>query len=121
MPYKDIEDRKEYIRLRYEKTANWIRDYKIQMGCKDCGYNAHHAALEFDHIEDRVQGTVSSLAGNSLKAVQKEILLCEVVCRNCHGIRTFVRGKYGPKKGRDSRNKRKLELHPLPEVNLSED
>ena len=100
MPYKNVEDRKKFFKDRYEKVSNWIRDYKMSAGCKDCGYNSHHAALEFDHIQDRQLGTVSSLAGSSLTRVKKEIALCEVVCRNCHGIRTFNRGKYGPKASR---------------------
>ncbi len=103
MPYKSPEDRKEFFRLRYEKVSTWIREYKVAQGCKDCGYNGHHAALEFDHVADRKLGTVASLAGSSLARVQKEIALCEVVCRNCHGIRTFKRGKYGPKAGREAR------------------
>lgn len=95
MPYKNVEDRKNYFKQRYKKVSEWIRAYKLEKGCTDCGYNFHHAALEFDHLEDRVLGTVSSLAGGSLTRVKKEIELCEVVCRNCHGIRTFNRGKFG--------------------------
>jgi hypothetical protein len=95
MAYKNPEDHKRYLRERYKKVSEWIREYKLEKGCVDCGYNAHHAALEFDHLEPHIMGTVSSLAGSSLARVQKEIAVCEVVCRNCHGIRTFSRGKYG--------------------------
>ena len=28
-----------------------LRAYKLKHGCADCGYNAHHIALEFDHRE----------------------------------------------------------------------
>jgi hypothetical protein len=100
MPYADPEQRREFFKQRYAQVSGWIRAYKVEHGCADCGYREHHAALEFDHIEGRVLGTVSSLAGSSFARVLKEIARCEVVCRNCHGIRTHERAKDSPKYGR---------------------
>lgn len=66
MPYKNKEDLNKFFRERYKKVSQWIRDYKLEQGCFDCGYKEHHAALEFDHTEERGMGTVSSLAGSSV-------------------------------------------------------
>lgn len=90
MPYQDQEKRREWFRKRYEKNCEWVRNFKLKQGCKDCGYNLHHAGLEFDHINDKVCN-VSSLVGRSMKMIQKELIKCEVVCGTCHGIRTWER------------------------------
>jgi hypothetical protein len=66
----------------------WIREYKLSHGCVDCGYNAHHAALEFDHTDGKT-ANISSL--KSIAAVQAEVDRhnCVVRCANCHRIKTF--------------------------------
>lgn len=63
-------------------------------GCKDCGYAEHPHALDFDHLP----GTEKLLtigSGDSTTApwdkVLAEIEKCEVVCANCHRIRTYER------------------------------
>lgn len=53
-------------------------EYKLKHGCKDCEYNEHHAALEFDHVKPRIRGTVASQLGKSLKIIKEEIAQCEV-------------------------------------------
>lgn len=83
-----------YMRERYRKNAEWMRNFKTSAGCADCGYNAHHAGLQFDHLEARNGDkslTVAALMGKSLKRIQEEIAKCEVVCGTCHGIRTWNR------------------------------
>ncbi|QDK02990.1 HNH endonuclease [Streptomyces phage Braelyn] len=86
-----------YMRERYRKNAEIVRAYKVEKGCADCGYNAHHAGLEFDHIVPRnissgsAKGTVASLMGKSIKRIMEEIEKCDVVCGTCHNIRTWER------------------------------
>jgi hypothetical protein len=94
MPIRDSEARREYMRewsrKRRIRNRKLIQEYKVKQGCKDCGYNAHHAALEFDHIADDKVANVANLMGQE-KALWAEIAKCEVVCSNCHSIRTFNR------------------------------
>lgn len=83
-----------YMREQYDKNVQWVRAYKIEQGCVDCGYNAHHAGLEFDHLEGRggdQSRTIARLMGKTKKRIEAEIALCEVVCAVCHRIRTFNR------------------------------
>ena len=35
---------------RAANIRRWLDAYKLSIGCIDCGYNAHHAALHFDHV-----------------------------------------------------------------------
>ena len=74
---------------RYQIVQNYLRQYKLDNGCVDCGYKEHHAALEFDHIVGQKEFNVCN--AKSIAQAQKEILKCEVVCSNCHKIRTFER------------------------------
>lgn len=67
---------------------------KLERGCTDCGYRGHPDALEFDHLPGVVKvGNVSALIrlGYSWAKIEAEIAKCEVVCANCHRIRTRTR------------------------------
>ena len=73
-------------RIRVVKA--WIADYKITRGCVDCGYNAHPAALDIDHMDGKT-ADISSL--KSVAAVEAEIQRhkCVVRCANCHRIKSW--------------------------------
>lgn len=62
-------------------------------GCADCGYRGHAAALDFDHLPGSVKlfDIGGSVAKYSLEVLLAEVTKCEVVCANCHRVRTFVR------------------------------
>src|SRR6476659_3050257 len=84
----------EYMRKQYAENVKWVRALKVERGCAECGYNEHHAGLEFDHREGRdgdTTRTIARLMGKNRKRIEQEIALCEVVCKTCHGIRTFNR------------------------------
>lgn len=66
-----------------------VRDIKLARGCKDCGYCGHPDALEFDHLRDK-KFTIAEGRRNVDKLLE-EIEKCEVVCANCHRIRTANR------------------------------
>lgn len=64
---------------------------KLEKGCIKCGYNEHHAALDFHHRNgktDKVMN-ISRLCNYSWKKVLEEIEKCDVICSNCHRILTF--------------------------------
>lgn len=65
-------------------------------GCVDCGYNAHPHALDFDHIRGSEKlFAVSQMQGYPWHVVLEEMSKCEVVCANCHRVRTAQRrGKH---------------------------
>lgn len=64
---------------------------KLSSGCVDCGYNGHPEALDFDHIEDNKSAQIADLVSSSLDRLFEEIAKCEVVCANCHRVRTAIR------------------------------
>jgi len=79
----------EYQRKRNKIFRETLNNIKMSRGCCDCGYKAHPAALDFDHVRG-VKKFSPSLAGSVASAV-KEAEKCEVRCANCHRIATFVR------------------------------
>jgi hypothetical protein len=83
-----------------------VGELKMRLGCTDCGYNAHPAALDFDHTDGKTRN-VGKL--RSMRAVLEEIERhkCEVVCANCHRIRTNNR-----KPGQLAAHMRRLSLSP---------
>ena len=61
--------------------------------CKDCN-NSDILVLEFDHIDPTTKTMcISEMLrnGNSWDNILLEIQKCEVVCANCHRIRTYNR------------------------------
>ncbi len=74
---------------RARKTKIFLVHYKMEKGCLDCGYKKHHSALEFDHIKGKK--TINICFAKSIGQAKKEIEKCEVVCSNCHRIRTWER------------------------------
>jgi hypothetical protein len=85
-------NQKERDRKRADYRRSVVARYKTIRGCDDCGYSGHHAALEFDHLPGHVKvRTIGSFMYSSWKAIKAEIEKCELVCSNCHSIRTYER------------------------------
>ncbi len=72
---------------------------KQETGCADCGFTGHPAALHFDHLPgyEKRQNLSQMKRGYSRASVLAEIAKCEVVCANCHAIRTWTR-RWGNRK-----------------------
>lgn len=65
---------------------------KLAYGCTDCGYRGHPEALQFDHMPGHEKlGDVNKMVKYNVGTLFAEIAKCEVVCANCHAIRTATR------------------------------
>lgn len=96
MPYKTKEERAKRDSARRAENVRFIRQYKLEKGCADCGYKEHHAGLQFDHMPGFVKlYNIAALLGRNKKTIMSEINKCEVVCSTCHSIRTFERRQQG--------------------------
>jgi hypothetical protein len=86
-------DRSKDREREAERLAE-VRAIKVAKGCADCGFNSHPAALDFDHLPGTIKlFDIGNAAGRwtPWDLVLLEIAKCEVVCANCHRIRTFER------------------------------
>lgn len=81
-----------------KRAAKWrlAQIHKLAQGCADCGYNESAYALQFDHVEGDKKDSVSNLIRSDYawNTIKEEILKCEVVCANCHAVRTKARGQH---------------------------
>lgn len=80
-----------YYHRYVERGRAFLAKQKLASGCKDCGYRAHAAALDFDHVRGVKSFSLASRPWWSIKRLTEEAEKCEVVCANCHRIRTFER------------------------------
>lgn len=92
MAYKDSEVRRLAEKARATEKRKTLNAYKVEHGCTDCGYNKDARALEFDHLPGTEKtNTVMALCYKSWNVIWAEVEKCEVVCANCHAIRTMDR------------------------------
>ncbi len=106
MAYKNIEESRAAIRRHYyankekyleknrrrrEKLRSFVRQLKESAVCTDCKQKYPYYVMDFDHLENK-EGLVSYFAKNLQEgALRRELEKCEIVCANCHRIRTFKR------------------------------
>jgi len=59
--------------------------------CIDCGYKAHLAALDFDHIDPKAKsfGLAQKMGYLDYLDLLEEVKKCVLRCANCHRIKTF--------------------------------
>lgn len=118
MPFKNNEAQREYRKANKERMAKYHKEYysknkqgyidrknaakarnkaitdeiKSTTPCTDCGKKYHPFVMDFDHVGEKDRD-VSLLvqAPASVKRLMAEIAKCELVCANCHRMRTFTR------------------------------
>ena len=104
----DKETARQYSREHYQRNKEkykakghnhekamrqMVIDLKDGQPCTDCGGSFPHYVLDYDHLdpadkEDCVGTMVAR--GLSKKRIVDEIAKCELVCANCHRIRTHA-------------------------------
>lgn len=68
-----------------------IDEFKRGKPCMDCGGVFPTYVMDFDHLSDKLFN-IGGVAGKvSWEKVLQEIEKCELVCANCHRIRTHDR------------------------------
>jgi hypothetical protein len=74
----------------------WYTSLKAGKPCADCGRTFHPVAMHWHHLPGtRKKASLGDLAKRgSRKRVLEEIAKCELICANCHAVRTFVRSKH---------------------------
>lgn len=81
---------REKRRQHDEELKQWLRQYKSQLCCAECGEN-HPACLQFHHRDKEGKSfTIGSIIGRwryiTLKKLQEEISKCDILCGNCHAL-----------------------------------
>ncbi len=71
----------------------WMRGIKASRPCADCGGRFHPAAMTFDHLpeHEKIDAIAELVKRGNRRLAHAEVLKCDVVCANCHAIRTYER------------------------------
>ena len=96
----------EYHRTHYQKNkedyAKRSKSQRLQLTkllrelksapCTDCGASYPWYVMQFDHTGDDKRKAVAYLVnyGSECKLLE-EVKKCQLVCANCHAIRTYAR------------------------------
>ena len=96
---KRCESQKTHARRK--RTMKLIQRWKRRKSCQHCGYNKDPRALQLDHIDPDAKGTTHGEGVNygwGRKRIKGELAKCQVLCANCHSIKTSEEGQGGRKK-----------------------
>ena len=108
MPFKTPGEKSRYDRERYRANREvfYKRIKERQMvlrklavegkdhPCVDCGNEYPPYVMDYDHRDPTIKdGAISNMVQNSVRIeiLLAEIAKCDVVCSNCHRIRTWRR------------------------------
>lgn len=90
---KHISNVRRQRKLNAPLIKEWYYSLKNKP-CVDCGKSDHPFLMDFDHISDNKQESISNMVQTnrrSKKQILEEIQKCELVCVRCHRIRTWNR------------------------------
>jgi hypothetical protein len=75
-----------------ERVQRYIDEQK-RCPCADCGGRFPPFLMDFDHVRGTKVTILAKLRSGraSMSKIEAEIAKCEVVCANCHRLRTHLR------------------------------
>lgn len=83
-------------RQRIARVTKRERVTQLKAGrpCADCGHVFHPVCMDWDHLPGTVKSfCISKEISRPMEEILKEIAKCQLVCANCHRIRTLVTRK----------------------------
>jgi hypothetical protein len=80
-----------------EKRERWrhaadLLDQLRSVPCADCGGTFAQCSMDFDHRDPAIKvRSVTRMINGSIDRMMAEVAKCDIVCVNCHRLRTFER------------------------------
>ena len=87
-----------YSAKRRAPRQEYVDKVKAEAGCMDCGLHPEYSqVLEFDHRPDEVKlfHISDRMGSGTMEDFIAEIAKCDIVCANCHRIRTVIKNQFG--------------------------
>jgi hypothetical protein len=100
MPCRGCNQR--YQAERRAPRQEYVDRIKAERGCMDCGLHPEYSqVLEFDHRpdEDKRFHISDRMASGTMEDLIAEIAKCDIVCANCHRVRTVIKNQFGQDRG----------------------
>ena len=77
---------------RYNQKKQAFIDALKDVPCADCGIKYPPYVMDFDHLPQyEKEFTISRSTHITMEALLLEVSKCEIMCSNCHRIRTHER------------------------------
>lgn len=74
--------------LRYQAKMRQFLNVQKSVPCADCGVQYPPYVMDFDHVRGVKKFDISKMISRKMVSVLEEIEKCDVVCSNCHRMRT---------------------------------
>jgi hypothetical protein len=84
---KTKKEKRDTDRNYYQKRRDWVDSLK-NVPCKDCGNRFPSECMDFDHIRGIKEFEIHKNVMTNIDRLLKEISKCDIICANCHRIRT---------------------------------
>jgi 5-methylcytosine-specific restriction endonuclease McrA len=88
---------RKYVKIHPEMRRKYIAPRLALLAalkskpCTDCGQCFPSCAMDFDHVrETKLFGISLGMVSRTMEAVLAELAKCDLVCANCHRIRTWI-------------------------------
>lgn len=110
MPYKNKDGQRNWAReyrranktkmknamaAYYQRKRRFVADFKNKP-CADCQGWFHPVQMDFDHRPGETKLFDISTPGICrIEKIYREMKKCDVVCSNCHRLRTYRRNQHG--------------------------
>lgn len=87
-----LSNKADYLKANQKRRgsyAAWLVEQK-RNPCLDCGGKFDPVCMDFDHCRGVKEANISALVANRVpyKRLEEEIAKCDLVCANCHRLRT---------------------------------
>jgi hypothetical protein len=87
-------------RAAIDAARTWMNSIKEGIACADCGGTYPVFVMHWDHLPgvEKVNEISSMVGQRTREAILAELKKCELVCANCHVMRTVKRATRGARR-----------------------
>lgn len=80
-----------YAEKRKREMVAWLQELKTNP-CSDCGGKFHPVAMQWHHRDagTKIENVSNLIRYGSRQRVLDEIAKCDLLCANCHAVRTHA-------------------------------
>ena len=92
------EEQAKWKAARVAELKVWLNDLRETTPCADCNHYFPAVCMDFDHVRGKKKMDVMKMAGQGYARamVEDEVSKCELVCANCHRLRTHASDRERP-------------------------
>lgn len=90
LPERIVTDRSQRA---YNRAQAFIRSAKSSP-CVDCCQQYPYYVMEFDHVRGEKKWEIARRRTAAIETLAQEIAKCDVVCSNCHRVRSYLQTQF---------------------------